>query len=382
MRASRRAVLAAVPFAVALLGVAPAARAGEVPKYGALPAGHLSTIPTAKAPASIGAREKVPGFFPVRQKFGPETPVASRHISVVSEQAQADAIRLGTSGGDDDHDVSTCFSEADQANRGAEDDDVEAHEWSMGQLREVNLWPRSKDNDRGGVAAVHTERVVETNGQLSLESVDAWVDPVTLGARLIGRASLPLVQVGTALGGVKVYAGRDERSASARFVQFVVVRPSTAAVARAGTMMAMRQDGSSAHGNGCGHLRMPLVVGGTTEDSAVVIAPIEIAATVTPPLRAEPPPEKAEKGSLGEEEDSAPSRKAKPRGKRRRPAPSPAPSAAVERPLVERESRTRDIQIHLSVSQTAHDKEPLLAVSFGWAGRESVQRTTVPEGSD
>jgi hypothetical protein len=247
----------------------------------------------------------------------------------------------------------------------------------------VNLWPRSKDNEQGGVSAVHTEKIVETNGQVSLESVDAWVDPVTLGARLIGRASLPLTLVGSAAFGLKVYAARDERGPGGRFVQFVVVRPSTPSTARSGTMVGMRQDGSNAHGNGCGHLRMALVVGATNDDSAVVIAPVELSSTVVPA----PLPDPAPKASLGDDDadDETSARKAKPRGKKRRLPPHPGSSSAagaVELDginlTVERESRTRDMEIHLSVSQTAREKEPLLAVSFGWAGRESVIRTNEP----
>ena len=386
MRA-RHVLLGAAPVACALLALAPGAHAGEVPGYGALAAGHVSRLPTAKIPASIAAREKVPGFFPVRQKFSSDVPVSARHITIATEQKQADAIREG-SGSGNELEVGACMSEQQQSGHSEDDDvDVEAHEWTMGQMREVNLWPKSKDNEQGGVSAVHSEKVVETNGQVSLESVDAWVDPVTLGARLIGRASLPLTPVGSAVGGVKVYAARDERGPGARFVQFVVVRPATASSARSGTMMAIRQDGANAYGNGCGHLRITLVVGATNHDSALVIAPVEIASTVV----AAPPPE-APMAALDDDEHGADDRddlaekKAKPGMKKRRfprPKPSsPSANAAADEgamnPMVERESRNRDMQIHLSVSQSAREKEPLLAVSFGWAGRESVIRTTEP----
>jgi len=383
MRA-RQVLLAAAPVACALLAFAPAAQAGELPKYSALASGHVSTVPTTKTPASIGAREKVPGLFPVRQKFTSEVPASARHITIVTDQKHADAVREG-SGSDNDAEVGACMSEQQQSGRGGgggDDDDVEAHEWTMGQMREVNLWPKSKDNEQGGVSAVHSEKIVETEGQVSLESLDAWVDPVTLGARLIGRASLPLTLVGSAVGGVKVYAARDERALSTRFVQFVVVRPATASTARTGTMMAIRQDGANAHGNGCGHLRMTLVVGSTNDDSALVIAPVEISSTVVPT----PPPDAAPKAALDDDDTSA--KKAKPGMKKKRRLPPrsvPSPAGATTEDegttmtlLVERESRTRDMQIHLSVSQTAREKEPLLAVSFGWAGRESVTRTTEP----
>ena len=379
MRAPR-VLLGAVSVTSALLAAAPA-QGGELPKYGALASGHVSAMPTAKTPASIAAREKVPGFFPVRQKFGSDVPASARHVTIVSDAAAAASVREGNGSGND-AELGACLTEGQQSNHNGDDDDVEAHEWAMGLQREVNLWPKSKDNEQGGVGAVHSEKLVEANGQVTLESVDAWVDPVTLGARLIARASLPLTQVGAAVGGVKVYAARDERGPNARFVQFVVVRPGTPNMARTGSMMAIRQDGANAHGNGCGHLRMTLVVGSTNDDSALVIAPVEIASTLLP-APAAPSDTTSQLGGDDEGDDGRADKKAKPGMKKRRRGPSPptsltlSPDApSVVPAMVERESRTRDMQIHLSVSQTAREKEPLLAVSFGWAGRESVRRET------
>jgi len=45
----------------------------------------------------------------------------------------------------------------------------------------------------------------------------------------------------------------------------------------------------------------------------------------------------------------------------------------------EREMRMRDIEVHLGVSQTSRDPQPILAVSFGWAGREQVTRVVEPD---
>lgn len=380
-------LLGAVSVTSALLAVAPA-QGGELPRYSALPSGHVSMMPTGKTPTTIGAREKVAGFFPVRQKFGSDVPAASRPVTVVTDAEAAASIREG-SGSGNDAELGACLTEGQQSNHSGEDDDVEAHQWAMGLQREVNLWPKSKDNEQGGVGAVHSEKLVENGGQVTLESIDAWIDPVTLGARIIQRASLPLMQVGSAVGGVKVYAARDERGPNARFVQFVIVRPGTPNAARAGSMMAIRQDGSNAHGNGCGHLRMTLVVGSINDASALVIAPVEISSTLLPA-----PTAPGDKTSLrdGEDDDdeSGGGQKAKPGMKKRRRGPSlptPMPTAEADAPVplaVEREVRTRDMQIHLSVSQTVREKEPLLAVSFGWAGRESVRReievSTTPPG--
>jgi hypothetical protein len=43
-----------------------------------------------------------------------------------------------------------------------------------------------------------------------------------------------------------------------------------------------------------------------------------------------------------------------------------------------REARIRDLAVHLSVSKTSLDREPVVAVSFGWAGRERRQRVLEP----
>jgi hypothetical protein len=366
MRRIHRSALAALPIAFAALSIAPPAGANDVPKYSDIPTGRVTITPKAKAPGFIGGRERVPGFFVAMPKFGPEIPASGRHVSVVGDQKSADSIRKGDGSGDDDRELSTCFSESQGSS--SDDEDPEAREWSSGQMREVNLWPRSKENETAGVGAVHSERVVQANGRTTLESVDAWVDPVTQGARVIARASLPLVQVGSAIGGVKVYAGRDERDGATRFMQFVVVRPSTSAVGRAGAMMAMRQDGLTAHGSGCGHLRVALLIDPKNGDSSVVVVPVEIA-SVDPTAKA-----RADADAKAAPAEPAPSVGIKGkrfRMKRRPPPPPPTPTPTTS---VEREVRTRDVQLHLSVSQTSRDKEPLVAVSFGWAGRETLQR--------
>lgn len=361
-------VLAALPVALATFTLAPYALASDVPKYAEIPVGRLTTMPTAKTPAIILARERVPGFFVAMAKFGAETPVRQRHIAVVGKQKDADSIRRGDGSGAQDLDVGTCFFESRMSNHGDEDD-VEALEWSSGQMREVNLWPKAKGNEDAGIGAVHSERVVEGNGKVRLDSVDAWVDPATQGARLISRASLPLVLVGTAVGGVTVYAGRDEREAAGpKFVQFIIVRPGTAVTARSGSLVGMRQDGNVAQGNGCGHLRMALLVDAKNGDSAIVRVPIELSSldTVAAKAQADAPTLEAP----APESTSKSKRRIK--GKRK-PPPPPAPNL-VER--AEREVRTRDVQLHLSVSQTTRDQEPVVAVSFGWANREAVQRIT------
>jgi hypothetical protein len=284
-------------------------------------------------------------------KFPPQVAARSRFVSVVGEAKSAEQINKGEGVDAEEREIGACFSDGAMSSDGDSESpsDGPGHprprEWSASQGWQVNLWPRSKENQSAGVTAVHRERLVQESGEsgesgkATLESIDAWVDPVTRGVRLIARASLPLVQVGSAIGGAKVYAARDERPSGARYVHYVVVRP-PASGQRLGGMAAMRQDGNSAHGNGCGHLRMPLAVATNDGDTAVVMVPVELPA--------------------------APKAKGEERAARVNDAREPE--------AVEREIRTRDMQIHVGVSQSSRDKEPLLAVSFGWATREQVQR--------
>lgn len=362
--------LAALPVVIATLTLAPVARANDAPRYGDLPTGHLTLMPATKIPAFIAGREKVPGVFVAMPKYGADTPPAGRHVSVVGEQKEADSIRQGNGFGNDDRESGACFTEVESSVRALQGDDSDALEWSTNQQRGVSLWPRSKDNESAGVGAVHSEKLVDGSGQVTLESVDFWVDPLTLGARLISRSSMPLVKVGTALGGLTIYAGRDEREGKARFVQFVVVRRAPPGPMHVGTISATRLDGSSPRGNGCGHVRIPLAIEAKNGDSAIVIAPIEIASVDVTARPAAAPDVKAELADPPSGDEPA-SRKAKPRLKKRRVTPAPT---TVPPNMVEHEIRTRDVQINLSVSQTTRDKEPLLGISFGWASREAVQR--------
>lgn len=197
---------------------------------------------------------------------------------------------------------------------------------------------------------------------MRLESVDAWVDPATQGARLIARASLPLVLVGTSVGGVKVYAGRDEREGSAaRFVQFIVVGPASQTRSRSDTLMAMRQDGNSgAQASGCGRVRMPLVVDAKYGDSAIVSVTVELPSHDPGAVHAKIAADTKADAREAAEAAATASTSAALKGKRRfkgKGAPPPPPPSPPLTPA-EHEVRTREVQIHLSVSQTARGLEP------------------------
>jgi hypothetical protein len=221
-----RASLSPIVFALLVAG-AHEARGAEPPKLSALPVGRVTTAPTKAAPPSIGARESVPGFYVAAPQYPASVPVRHRSVTVIGDPKVAEGVRTNRHVEDRSN---VCYAERSFAVREASEMaqlDPKALEWGAQSSfsSRTQLMPPSKDNWHSGIAAIHSERVIEQNGVTSLESVDAWVDPTTKGARLIGKASLPLTLVGSTPFGVKVFAGRDERADGKRFVQFVLVQP-------------------------------------------------------------------------------------------------------------------------------------------------------------
>jgi hypothetical protein len=181
-----------------------------------------------------------------------------------------------------------------------------------------------------GVTAVHVERLIERDGTTSLESTDVWVDPSSRGVRLLAQATLPLRQVGGAPGGMKIFVGRDERADGKRYVQFVVTRGGGSRVEQ--MLVATRSDGMTIVG-ACGHHRVALPANTTGENASMDLS------VVLPSL---PRGEGASGGKAG--------------------------------------IRTRPMRVHMSVSQTSADKEPIVAISTVWAGPEQVM--TFDDGED
>lgn len=340
--------------------LATTAASADVPKYADLPKGSLTSPPDdAKKPAAIPAKEKVDGFNVGAQKFDAKVPMGARHVTVFGTAAQAEALSKGEFGGEDDGSI--CFSEANRGGGMSFDEDADdestqpqQRDWDSSQQSQVHLWLKTKDNPSGGIMAVHSEKVVEKDGAVSLETADAWVDPATKGARLIAKSSLPMKLMGTAMNGFKVFAARDERAGAKKRVQFVFMRGENQhAQIRNQGMMAILSDGMGSMGSGCRHLRVSLPVEEKGGESAVISATIELPS-------ANPDDKKKD-----EAKDEA--KKAKPgkfRGFRGRSLGGGE----------EKEIRVRELQSTISVSKSTRDKEPLVSVSFGWATRETTQR--------
>ncbi len=331
------------------------ARGDDTPIFSELPVGRITTPPT-KRVYSVSARESVPGFFLVSPPHNAMLAPLQRRLSVVTDARLAAALKSGNGFSPSEHISSGCLS---QMRLSFEDGEKEP-EWDENQSLDADAYPKNADNPMSGVVAIHSERIVEQDGAATLESVDAWVDPATRGARLISKASLPLKLLRAPAFGMKVYAGRDERPDGKRFVQFVVVRPQTSQTARTTQMWSMRQDGATAHASGCGHLRIALPVGGDG-DTASIITTVEL-----PTLDAD--------GKEVEPSRPSPPTLRKPFAKLR-PVPFRKASFGDDAGSAkERELRTRMLHIQVSVSQTAREKEPLVSASSSWGGREQVER--------
>ncbi|MBX3218852.1 MAG: hypothetical protein KF850_42995, partial [Labilithrix sp.] len=203
-----------------LLAIAGDTRGGGAPTFSELPVGRLS-VPSQRTPGAVSARESVPGIFVVFPRYGYGS--GRRYVSI-SADARIAAAQRGGDGWDSSRSMPTgCVSQLHRSRFSLGDGGD--GEWDENLATEVQAYAKTSDNPSSGVMAVHSERIVEQGGSITLESVDAWVDPATRGARLISKASLPLELLREPAFGMKVYAGRDERPDGKRFVQFVVIRP-------------------------------------------------------------------------------------------------------------------------------------------------------------
>ena len=338
------------------------AHGGDAPTFSELPVGRFTAPPKTRID-SVPARESVPGIFVVSPQHANNVPARQRYVSITTDAGVAAALRSGSL---PETAPSACLTELHR--RTFSEGDERGSEWEENLATEAQAFEKHSENAWSGVIALHTERVVEQNGSVSLESVDAWIDPHTRGARLISRGSVPLKLVRAPAFGVKVYAGRDERPDGKRFVQFVVVHGSSSRLDRTGQMWAMRPDGDVVHSSGCGHQRVAIPVEGKGGDAATIVATVML-----PKLDAS--------GKEVKEPATTTTAAAKP-VLRIRPAFFGVRAAAVGSGAgKESEVRSRVMNIQVSVSQTAREKEPLVSVSSSWGGREQVDRIFEPESS-
>jgi hypothetical protein len=209
--------------------------------------------------------------------------------------------------------------------------------------------PQESGVGKNDVRLVRLERVNVEGGKASLEVVDAWLDLVTLGTRLVAKNATQLARVGAGPNAIGVFAARDDQGR----LQLVVRSPElpdgkndaerdalrTSFRGSANRLVA-QLSGSGSMTSDCGHLRISLASKAGFGQMATVVATAFLPPANEPD---EPPP------SNGDDDEG------------------------VSRP-VSRSIRTRSVAINVSVSQLASESAPLFSVSLGWAGKDQQSR--------
>ena len=316
------------------------------PRYGQLVAGSPTQIPLKKEPSAIGGREKTPGIFPLKPERSYGNNVTAVEIVGVPES------ELPSEGTPERAQMRTCFTET--YHRDAETLRQQAGEsldWIEASMlsASVTLYKKSADTPNGGISAIHTERFEDDGAKgPRLEMTDAWIDPGTRGARMITQKTMPLTLVAKSAWGVRVYASRDDATATKK-VQFVLVPDDRNRKVSTELFGVRSGEGNGMVQSACGHLRlgMPISDEGSTARLRTTVM-----------LEEDPSPPKVE-----EETPVKPS-PVRSKGRSRRKLRVP--------PSDIRESKVRDLVTQVSISKTSRDPEPVISVSFGWDGRETT----------
>jgi hypothetical protein len=262
-----------------VLSVGVDARAsGERPRFGAIAVSpHFAETPPKSTPFRVPETEKVAEVPVTKENVGQE-----QHFALVGKNTQIDA-------------SSYCFITSEPGS------------WNSDEGAAVMV--RSEQP-----VAVRAERLVESkDGASVLETVSAWVDPVTAGARLITREKIPLTRIAEGPDNARVYAMRD-----ADGVNVIGVADAHDELDRPSGFTLDQQTVSNCH-----HVRLHLAVKKDVPDTA------EIDFTV-PVQRAAPDP-----------------------------ADPDTPGAIL---------RVRQLRAVSSLSWGSRDKEPVLSVRFAWNG--------------
>lgn len=331
MNMFRRSLLAVTALGAAAAFASPGPALADAPPqespriaFASLPVGALSTPPET-APARIGAQEHAEGFVVMA---GPPT---SQMVVVAGGKAKG-----ATSGFDFTkfpHDA--CYSNLTRG-RGMFGENAPA-QWPE-DLEAPALLQTSAVGGVPKVQAMHAERLIITGDRAVLETRDAWVDPLTRGARLVKKTDLPMRRVASLVGDVSVFATRSDGR-----VHFVVHAPKRGQSGGWGAgLLAERSDGESANSQQCDHLRVGLSAAKGDADSATVQLQVVLAddASQTPQaLKLQ---------------------------------------AMANAPVRIRELRVREMAVHLSSSWLSKDEAPVLSVVAGWRSRERREQSFNP----
>jgi hypothetical protein len=304
--------------------------------FSSLPSGKVPLPPKSKTPATIGANEKVAGFF----FAGPKG--RADYVTLVSSAKAAKQMMEGTRGDGSEgrRPSEACFTEREQNGMRRFDDTEEA--WRGSLQSSLGMSASTQHGQRPVVTAVHSERVADEDGRPSLEIIDAWIDPMTRGARLIGRSTVPLVLLSTLFEGTKIYALRDAETVH------VILVPSRDRK-RTGHEGLFATADTSLVQSGCDHIRATLKTEKGQGQTASFVASVEL-----PSLDKEAPETKEAKEAREVKEAKA------------------DPMAAFRASRPRTELRTRPVHVQASVTWASRDKDALVSVSAGWDSRERV----------
>jgi hypothetical protein len=310
-----------------------------------------------KAPARLRAGERVPGLFvsgpPASRRAMMKKYKQNTFVSLFPSAEEAKAFAH-----DDNNELSEsealCVTPGDRASgfSGLVSDGRELKEpmeWpSFFEARPSIIGRAVKgSNEYGGVIAAHVERLTRDAGdptKATLEMTDTWVDPLTGGLRLIRNGTLPLVRVATGPAGIEVLAARDGEE-----VQLVVtgaklpgMDAGALSFARQFTRMNAVVNGFQLASSDCGRIRMALR---PSDERGPTLAVVQTTALL-PAL------------DKGADDDGHDETETNPRARSFRMIQA---------------MRKRAVNVALSVTKTSADKEPLVSVGIGWAGREQRQ---------
>lgn len=318
--------LCSVIVALAAICAVPAAEAKSV-RISRIPSGQLAKLPgSAAVPKSIPSRSRVDGIVairPTRHHHAAEAMMAF----VAPNKALAESLSRGDFGARDEEGPQHCFTAvAPFATRGRGGEDFPTEQNHMQQL-----WAEPKSADR--VWVVRSERFVRgSDDEATLEVVDAYVDAVSLGARLISRSTVALRRIASGPRDVDVYAARDHDK-----VHFIVTAPDASILPAGIRDVARSLRSATTEDSGfsqCAFLRTSMQAdGGGRAATVFVQVPIEI--------------DEMQLGASGP-------------GQRGLGGPSPARTV--------REAVIREATVHLSVSRTSSDRSPVVSIGFGWEG--------------
>jgi hypothetical protein len=290
---------------------------GAVIPFSPLPVGVMTTVP-ARAPAHVGAGDRVPGLFVAQapeQRGSPgykriEILDSKRDAEEFSSKGYVSSRSLVESGS------KSCVFMTDEST-------APGDAWPALARGEISAFAGSGQNP---ILGVHVETLEDgsTPGRAaSLGIVDAWLDTRTRGLKLVAKRSMPLGTVAEGPLGIRVLAARGDDS-----VHFVVLPPThdpNTSLAVGGRFdRAIIESGGDVGVSQCRHSRVSLrALPGTGEHAIVSFQHAERA---------------------------------------RREAADPEEAGDTREAFAT--ARMRLVQVHLSASRNASPADPVVSVSF------------------